>query len=375
MFKRLFILTRGYDWYLIINVILLMIFGLAALYSLQINVAEPNFVFLNRQLIFVGLGLVLFFLMSQISFRVWGDYYKVILGTVAFMLIVVLIVGISIRGTTGWLEFFGQTFQPVELAKIALIIFLAKFFTSRGKQPKLLTDIFISGLITGALIVLVMLQPDLGSAMILFFIWLVMVLLLPIRKKTVFIIFLIIVVLAAGAWFFLFKDYQKDRLLTFIQPQLDPLGAGYNVRQSVVAVGSGQLVGRGLALGSQSQLNFLPEQETDFIFAVIAEELGFVGASLLLILFFSLLVRLYRIAQQTRDDFGNMLALGVITYLTVQTFINMGMNMGIAPVTGVPLPLVSYGGSSLLSVLIALGIVLNIHLKNRSTMFSYEKEG
>ncbi|HLC64269.1 MAG TPA: FtsW/RodA/SpoVE family cell cycle protein, partial [Patescibacteria group bacterium] len=228
---------------------------------------------------------------------------------------------------------------------------------------------------TGALIVLVMLQPDLGSAMILFFIWLVMVLLLPIRKKTVFIIFLIIVVLAAGAWFFLFKDYQKDRLLTFIQPQLDPLGAGYNVRQSVVAVGSGQLVGRGLALGSQSQLNFLPEQETDFIFAVIAEELGFVGASLLLILFFSLLVRLYRIAQQTRDDFGNMLALGVITYLTVQTFINMGMNMGIAPVTGVPLPLVSYGGSSLLSVLIALGIVLNIHLKNRSTMFSYEKEG
>src|SRR3989338_3780772 len=129
MFKRLFILTRGYDWYLIINVILLMIFGLAALYSLQINVAEPNFVFLNRQLIFVGLGLVLFFLMSQISFRVWGDYYKVILGTVSFMLIVVLIVGISIRGTTGWLEFFGQTFQPVELAKIALIIFLAKFFT------------------------------------------------------------------------------------------------------------------------------------------------------------------------------------------------------------------------------------------------------
>ncbi len=374
MFKRLFIWTRLYDWYLVINIILLMIFGLAALYSLQINVLEPNFFFLNRQLTFVGIGLVLFFLISHISFRVWGDYYKMVLVIVCLLLLIVLIAGINIRGTTGWLEFFGQTFQPVELAKIVLVIFLAKFFTARGKEPRLITDVFISGLITGVLILLVMLQPDLGSAMILFLTWLIMVLLLPIKKKTFFIIFLIILVLAASAWLFFLKDYQKERLLTFIQPQRDPLGSGYNVRQSVVAVGSGQLIGRGLAVGSQSQLNFLPEQETDFIFAVIAEELGFVGAGLVLVLFLSLFLRIYKISREIRDNFGNLLAMGIIIYLTIQTFINIGMNMGIAPVTGIPLPLVSYGGSSLLSVLIALGIVLNIHIKSRSSMFASEKE-
>jgi len=351
-----------------------MIFGLAALYSLQINVLEPNFFFLNRQLTFVGIGLVLFFLISHISFRVWGDYYKMVLVIVCLLLLIVLIAGINIRGTTGWLEFFGQTFQPVELAKIVLVIFLAKFFTARGKEPRLITDVFISGLITGVLILLVMLQPDLGSAMILFLTWLIMVLLLPIKKKTFFIIFLIILVLAASAWLFFLKDYQKERLLTFIQPQRDPLGSGYNVRQSVVAVGSGQLIGRGLAVGSQSQLNFLPEQETDFIFAVIAEELGFVGAGLVLVLFLSLFLRIYKISREIRDNFGNLLAMGIIIYLTIQTFINIGMNMGIAPVTGIPLPLVSYGGSSLLSVLIALGIVLNIHIKSRSSMFASEKE-
>ena len=219
-----------------------------------------------------------------------------------------------------------------------------------------------------------MFQPDLGSAMILFLTWLAMVLLLPVPKKTILAIFLIILVLAAGAWLFVLQDYQKDRLLTFVQPQRDPLGSGYNVRQSVVAVGSGQVLGRGLALGSQSQLNFLPEQETDFIFAVIAEELGFVGAGLLLLLFASLFLRLYKIARETRDDFGNFLCLGIITYLTIQTFINIGMNLGIAPVTGIPLPLVSYGGSSLVSILIALGIVLNVNGKNQGSIFGSETE-
>lgn len=350
-----------------------MIFGLAALYSLQINVDNPNFIFFNRQVVLVLLGLLVFFLISQINYKVWSDYYKIVFVIIAFLLLVVLTIGVNIRGTTGWFSFFGQTFQPVELAKIALVVFLAKFFSARGLRSGVLKNIFISGLVTGFLILLVLLQPDFGSAMILFATWLAMVLMLPVRKKTVFSIFLIIIMLAAAAWIFFLQDYQRERLLTFVQPQRDPLGSGYNVRQSIVAIGSGRLYGRGLSLGSQSQLNFLPEQETDFIFAVIAEELGFVGAGVVLALFLSLFIRLYKIARETGDNFAHFFVIGVITYLTIQTFVNIGMNMGIAPVAGIPLPLVSYGGSSLLSVLITLGIVLNIHLKNKTLMFGGEK--
>jgi len=373
MFKRLLIWSKFCDWYLVINISLLMIFGLAALYSLQINVDNPNFIFFNRQVVLVLLGLLVFFLISQINYKVWSDYYKIVFVIIAFLLLVVLTIGVNIRGTTGWFSFFGQTFQPVELAKIALVVFLAKFFSARGLRSGVLKNIFISGLVTGFLILLVLLQPDFGSAMILFATWLAMVLMLPVRKKTVFSIFLIIIMLAAAAWIFFLQDYQRERLLTFVQPQRDPLGSGYNVRQSIVAIGSGRLYGRGLSLGSQSQLNFLPEQETDFIFAVIAEELGFVGAGVVLALFLSLFIRLYKIARETGDNFAHFFVIGVITYLTIQTFVNIGMNMGIAPVAGIPLPLVSYGGSSLLSVLITLGIVLNIHLKNKTLMFGGEK--
>ena len=350
-----------------------MIFSLAALYSLQLNVASPNFTFFNRQLIFSLIGLVVFFLISSLNFKVWSDYFKVIYVLIGLLLMAVLVFGANVRGTTGWLNIFGQSLQPVELAKIALVIFLARYFNVHGRKPQLLKNIILTGLAAGFFILLVLLQPDFGSAMILFLIWLGLILLLPIRKKTVLVMLLIILMLAVSFWALVMKDYQKERILTFLNPRLDPLGAGYNVRQSMVAIGSGQLYGRGLALGSQSQLNFLPEQETDFIFAVIAEELGFVGAGLMLLLFFSLLGRIYAAARRTIDGFGNLLALGLVIYLTSQVFINIGMNMGIAPVTGIPLPLVSYGGSSLISVLIALGIVNSIQIRNKTSFFGREE--
>lgn len=368
--KKLLIWFQYCDWYLIINIFLLMIFGLATLYSLQINIDRPNFEVFNHQLVLALVGLGMFILISFVNFKVWADYYKIILFGGALLLIAVLLFGTDIRGTTGWLVILGQGFQPVEFVKIALIIFLARLFSQGDYQTSPVKGLLVSGAGALLLIALTLLQPDFGSAMLLFATWLGMYFLLPIRKKTVLI--MAVVGLAAALTFGLFflKDYQKDRLLTFLNPQADPLDSGYNVRQAVVAVGSGQLVGRGLGLGSQSQLNFLPEQQTDFIFAVIAEELGFVGAGLVLLLFFGLLIRVYAIANLAKDNFANFFCLGLICLLTAQIFINIGMNLGIAPVTGVPLPLISYGGSSLLSILILLGIVHNIQIRNKRSLFA-----
>ena len=367
---KIFRKFRSFDWFLIINILLLIFFGLAGLYSLQFNTIQPDFSLFTKQVVFVLIGLILFFLFSFINHHFWGDYYKVVILISFLLLLFVLSLGITLGGTRGWFEIGGTNLQPVELVKLALVIFLAKFFSLYAKDLKVLKYILISGLITGVLIALVIFQPDFGSAMILLVIWTMIILVLPLKKSFYFKIFTLFIILAIIAWFFVFQDYQKDRILTFINPQNDPLGSGYNVTQSVIAVGSGQAIGRGLALGSQSQLNFLPAQETDFIFAVIAEELGFVGAAILLILFFSLFYRIFRILKEAHDDYSVFLILGILTFLVVQLFINIGMNMGVAPIAGLPLPLVSYGGSSLISTLMALGIIHNIHLRNRDKYFS-----
>jgi len=364
MSRRLINQIGGFDWYLIINILLLMFFGLAVLYSLQMNVVSPEYTNFYRQVILAIVGLALFFGVSLINYHVWGDYYKFLLIIIIILLLGVFVAGVTIRGTRSWLSFFGQTIQPVEFAKIIMVLFLSKYFLLKAKGPELFKNVVVSGLISAGLVVLVVLQPDLGSAMILFLTWLVFILLLPIPKKKLMVIFFAIIFMIIISWFSVLKSYQKERVMVFLNPQADPLGTGYNVTQSVLAVGSGELFGRGLSLGSQSQLNFLPEQETDFIFAVIAEELGLVGSGILLALFLSLFLRIYRIAKRYSDDFGSLICYGIMTYLVIQTFINIGMNIGIAPVTGIPLPFVSYGGSSLVSSFIALGIIHSVYLQN-----------
>jgi rod shape determining protein RodA len=229
--------------------------------------------------------------------------------------------------------------------------------------------VIITALLAGVPALLVLVEPDLGSALVIGAVWVGILLVSPISKARLAIVFLILGVMAAVGWRFVLHDYQRNRLEAFLNPNLDPQGQGYNVRQAIVAVGSGQWFGRGLGKGLQSQLKFLPERQTDFIFATASEEIGFVGSSLLVLLYILMLWRIALVARRARDDLGKYLAYGIFFLLFFQVTVNISMNMGLAPVTGIPLPLLSYGGSSLIMTFLALGIVHNISWQSKALRF------
>jgi rod shape determining protein RodA len=250
----------------------------------------------------------------------------------------------------------------VEIAKLALIIFLASFISKKKTELGGAVRLVASFILTGIMVFLVIKQPDLGSAMILAGIWIGMMLFSGINKKHFIVLALIGAVATSASWFFL-ADYQKNRMLNLVNPEVDPRGSGYNALQSLIAVGSGGMTGLGIGHGSQSQLNFLPEKHTDFIFAVVTEELGLVGSIIVLLLYAAMFYRIKKIAEKTPDNFGYLLSAGVMTMLFIQVVINIGMNIKFMPIAGIPLPFLSYGGSSLITSFIALGILLNINMK------------
>ncbi len=334
--------------------------------SIEFNSESLGLSTFYKQLIYFGLGLIILFSFSFLDYRWLRNYAYVLYIVSAILLILVLIFGATIRGTTGWFKIGPASFQPVELVKIFLIIFLAYFFSQYGEQLFQLKKILISGLFAGGLILLVILQPDLGSALIFLAIWLGLLFLVRTKKRYLVLIIGSLALVMVASFFLVLKDYQQERILTFMDPGRDPLGTGYNLSQSLIAVGSGQFWGRGLGLGTQSQLNFLPEQENDFIFAAISEELGFFGAGLILLLFTILFYRLFKMIRKSNDDFAYFVVCGFLIYLFVQLFINVGMNMGIMPITGLPLPFVSAGGSSLLTLFLALAIIQSIYIKQKS---------
>jgi rod shape determining protein RodA len=284
------------------------------------------------------------------------------LGTL-LLLVLVLFVGKLINGTRGWFSFGSFGFQPVELAKVVLIIIMAKFLATHGRYTKEFRVVIQSAATVALMILLVVFQPDLGGAIVLAVIWFGMLMASGLRGRHLLTIAGVAVLFAVVAWFFLLRPYQKERILTFIHPSSDQFGGSYNVRQSVIAIGAGQLTGRGVASGSQSQLSFLPEAKTDFIYAVIAEELGFVGVSIMIGLFALLFSRLYVLAKNTQDDFTLFLIIGTSTLIAAEMFINIGVASGILPVTGLTLPFVSYGGSSLLMHFLMIAIMENIAVR------------
>lgn len=263
--------------------------------------------------------------------------------------------------------FLGINFQPVEFAKLSLIIFLAKFFSDRMHLKKDLRLALQSALLVFLYVVLVFFQPDFGSAIILISFWFLLLLFSAgIKWRHLIIFVLVFVLISAVFWSFILADYQKERILTFINPSLDPWGKGYNVFQSIISIGSGEFLGKGLGFGMQSQLRFLPSAHTDFIFAVIAEEFGFVGISVLLFAFGLFFYRGFRILSKVGDSFGEMLVLGILILIFIETAVNIGVNLGLAPVIGTTLPFLSYGGSSLVINMALVGILESIALRQNA---------
>ena len=358
------------DWILVGAIILLLIIGILSIASIS-EARTGAFVIFKKQLIFAIIGLALLFLFIFIDYRFLRNYSAVVLALyfISIILLILLFVfGSRIRGATSWFRFGslsgGLGFEPVEITKFALIALLAKYFSSRHIDFGLIRHIFISGFYVFIPTLLILLQPDLGSATLIIAIWVGMMLISGIRIRHLLIILMIFSILAGIGWGFFLKDYQKARILTFLAPTKDPLGQGYNVNQSIIAIGSGGFWGKGLGHGSQSQLNFLPEQHTDFIFATIAEEWGFFGISSILILWGIIFWRLFITAMGATTNFARLFIFGFMILLLAHISINIGMNMGFFPVTGIPLPLLSYGGSNLITMLATFGIIQNIKINN-----------
>jgi len=361
-FRNLFLWLRKFDWILFAAVALLIFFGLSALYSVAISSTTPNLANFGKQAIFASLGLLLVFVISLIDYHYWQQLGWFFYLASIILLLAVLFFGKTVSGTTGWFVLSGFNFQPVELAKVALVIILADFLAGKGTEIKTLKNYLLSGLLAAVPFGLVMLQPDFGSAIMLFWLWLMMMFFARAKRRHLIVTALVILLGLAVAWLVVFQPYQRDRVLTFFNPSADPYGRGYQVRQAIVAIGAGGLFGRGLGFGSQSQLKFIPASQTDFIFAVVGEELGFLGIGLILFFWGLIFYRFKKIISQSTDDFATLFLLGISALFFGQLFINIGMNIGLVPVTGIPLPFISYGGSFLLVSLAAIGLVESIIL-------------
>ncbi len=367
---HLFVLAhiRRFDWLLMGAVLLLMSLGLTSLFSLSsVNTLH----FFQRQLLWTVVGLSLLFVSSLIDFRIFKTQGLVVLLfylLVVALLAILLLINYRVRGVEGWFRLGNVFFQPVEVAKLSLIILLAKFFSRRHIEIYRIQHLIVSGVYLGIPTLLVLVQPDLGSAIVLISIWVAIIVFSGMKLRHFFILLLLAILLSSFAWGFMLKPYQKSRITAFVNPYADPKGAGYQMIQSMIAVGSGRLWGKGLGYGSQSHLNFLPEAETDFIFAAFAEEWGFIGVIALLLFLYVILWRTVRIGQQSSDNFSRLYAIGFAAFIFVQSFIHIGMNMGIMPITGITLPFVSYGGSSLMVSLIGVGILQNIKINARRSI-------
>jgi len=353
----------NFDWPLFISALLLLSIGLMAIYSVDLS-RGGELVFFKKQMLAFGVGLVLFLFATTRQHTFFYTFSKAIYLFSFLALVAVLIIGKEVRGTTGWFVLSGFSFQPVEFAKVGLILFLGYITANFGRRFEKPIYFFGTAIITFILIALVMLQPDLGSALLLLAIWFGLMLIVGTRRLFIILFILSGLLISVMSWTFLFEDYQKERILTFVYPSRDPLGSGYNVSQALIAIGSGQFLGRGLGFGSQSQLRFLPEAQTDFIFSVIGEELGFIGVGVLLVLFGIVFWRLVLIIKKAQNDYVIAVVFGVLVLFFVQFFVNIGANLGLLPVTGVTLPFISSGGSSLMMNFLLLGIVESLVVKN-----------
>lgn len=357
------------DWLLIGSTVILLGIGLLVLQSINFKDASLAQDFNPaKQIVFAVFGFGMMVLFAKTDYRLWFRLGNIWYGIGLFLLFLVLFFGTNAQGATRWINIGPLQFQPTEFIKLGLVMVLARFFTKHNDEMRLARFFAISLVIVLIPAILVMIQPDLGSALVIGFIWFVMIIVSNANKLHLVALILFGIAIMPVAYTQL-HPYQIKRIETFANPASDPSGSGYNVVQSTIAVGSGGLMGRGLSSGSQSQLNFLPSQQTDFIFAVLSEKLGFLGAGLVLALFVTLLARTAIIAWRASDRFGLLMATGILAYFSFHIIINIGMNLGIMPVTGLPLPFISYGGTNLIISLMAIGILQSIALHREGLEF------
>ncbi len=351
------------DWVLTIVAVLIICFGLAGIYSASL--AKNNFSNFEKQLVFFAIGFFLMLAISFFNYRILRNNSYLILAL--YVVCLILLLGLHffapmIRGTRGWYKIGFLTLDPIEPAKIVLIILLAKYFSMRHVEMYKLRHILVSGCYVLFMAFLVFIKPDLGGAMILVLVWLGILLVSGIKLKHFLVLALCFTLVAGVGWQFFLKDYQRGRIIAFLFPY-DVLGSSWSQTQTKITIGSGQIFGEGLGKGSQVQYGFLPEPHTDFIFSVIAEEWGVVGVFIFFAAYLLLIWRILKIAIQSELNFPRLFAVGIAIVLIAQFTVNIGMNLSLLPVVGIYLPLVSYGGSGLIANFVSLGILQSIKIR------------
>ena len=356
--------VQYFDWGLLWLTVLIGSLGLIMLYSaVMAGTPTPQKILYIKQLIWYSIGFVIIIVSLLFNYKLLDRWAHAIYIVGIILLIGVLLFGKYVGGAKRWLMLGPVSFQPSELTKIAVIIVLARYY-SKVTDPMGLTlrELLTPFMLTMIPFLLIVKQPDLGTAMIVVLIAASMTLFVKIERRSLLYIIAASTLTVPMVWFLL-RGYQKKRILTFLNPERDPLGAGYHIIQSKIAIGSGMLTGKGFLKGTQNALSFLPEQHTDFIFSVVAEEWGLVGSVILLLVFLMLIIWALNVAYRCRDPFGTILSVGITAMLFWQVFINVGMAMGLLPVVGVPLPFISYGGSSIINTMICIGLLMNVSMR------------
>ncbi len=369
------IMNRNIAVKITVYTLLIIIIGLLALYSAASGNSRVTIKVFYNQLSFAIIGLFVMLGLSRLDYRKFCDIAYILYIINMLLLVWVLVAGRHALGASRWIQIGSIGFQPSEFSKISLILMLSRYFSNRnirlnlgmlGKMQTVIVYLIWPFILTAAMMVLIFKQPDLGTALLMFGIFITMVFASGLAYKYILGFLIICISFLPFGWGML-KTYQKNRLLVFLNPNIDPLGAGYTITQSKIAIGSGQIFGKGWLAGTQSQLNFLPERHTDFIFSVIGEEWGLIGTLILVFLYFQLIMCGLRVAEQIKDNFGRLTAVGIVSILALQVIINIGMVMGMFPIVGLTLPLISYGRSSFFAFIIMIGILLNLSYKR--TMF------
>lgn len=366
MFKREW---KNLDKVLLLVCTLIVFISLCIIGSAtHINKGVMNLDFVAKQGAAFVVDLMIIIFLSRYDYTKLKRYMKPLYVINLLMLVAVMFVGTSALGAQRWIQVGPVTLQPSEFSKLIMIVCMAAMLSEKVGEVRTVKSILPFALFMGIPFLLVLKQPDLGTSLVFLAIGLGMLFVAKMKLSILRNCFIIGVILAPLGWHFL-KDYQKARITVFLNPNADPLGAGYHIIQSKIAIGSGLLFGKGLFEGTQSQLNFLPENHTDFIFSVVGEELGFLGCAFLLFLYFVLIYRGLMIARECKDPFGMLLATGIISMWAFQVLVNVGMTCGIMPVTGIPLPFMSYGVSALTTNMMSLGILLSIYMRQQTMIF------